>query len=216
MRQLALAIILILFLDGCAHRTEPKTAQETKSNQESKIHQESRDNPERKNNPDAYRISELAELTGVYKNAGPYEYYLSNVIWGNAFPNMDSAGHPAHAAVELIDISSTSNSLTAKAIQNGCIISVKTYVGGRDLDIDNGQVVIHRNLHLPSGVTQDVPASPGHDGITLGIETEQQNQSSSTPGRAMLFVLFAASENRDVRFERVAGKPKGYRACDNR
>ena len=216
MRQLTLAIILILLLDGCAHRTEPQTHQETKNNQESRIHQEPKDNPERKNNPDAYRISELAELTGIYKNAGPYEYYLSNVIWGSAFPNMDSAGHPAHAAVELIDISSTNNSLTAKAIQNGCIISVKTYVKGRDLDIDNGKVVIHRNLRLPSGVTQDVPASPGHDGITLGIETEQQDQSSATPGKAMLFVLFAASENRDVRLERVTGKTKGFRACDSR
>jgi hypothetical protein len=192
MTQRALVTILVLLLAGCASHSEPK------------------------GNQDFYTAAQLADFEGVYKNKGDPVGFLSQVIWdtGSSTPPVVH-----YQDVEFIEVSSTKNSLTAKAIQNGCVIYEKSYVLGRDFEIDGGKISIHREVSLLTRGPGDVLLGPSYEKISLGLDAGKNGKfrySGYAAGLAFLFLPIAASDMRDVRFERVADKPHGYKACDNR
>jgi hypothetical protein len=199
MKRYALVLILVLLLDGCAEFIGPQ------------------------DNRDFYRVSQLAEFAGVYKNEGKggetnlnFHHYLSVEIWGSDFPVMNAQRYQAHAEVEFIEVTSADNSLTAKAIQNGCVVYEKTYIIGKDFDIKNGQLVIHKRIYPLGAGSGNVIAGPAYEEITLGIDTGKQGKARSTyyqAGLIFLLIPYAGSMTQDVRFERVSDKPQGYRPC---
>lgn len=192
MKRLALVVILTL-LEGCVSHSGPK------------------------GNQDFYPISQQAELAGVYKNKGDPIGFLSGVIWGYTTPKTSTLG--SHEAIEFIEVSSTEKSLTAKAIQNGCVVYEKSYVVGRDIKIDAGKIVIDSNLSLLSRGSGDVLVGPVYDKITLGLDAGKNGklrQSSYSAGLVFLLLPVAASDTHDIRFERVADKPQGFPACNSR
>ncbi len=209
MKRYAFSVILALFLVGCE---TPDGSQ---------------------NSLEFHRASKLAEFEGVYKNKGDNgtrysmnNYYLSENIWGykSSFlwgtmgPNLPAGIR--HEDIEFIEVTSTEKSLTAKAIEHGCFVYEKTYISGRDFDVDNGQLVISQDVNLLSpGGQGGVLVGPNRRKITLGIDTANQGKSRTQfdqVGLVYLFLPAAISETYDNRFERVSDKPLGYKHCENR
>lgn len=139
-----LVIIFILLLTGCVFHSAPK------------------------DNRDFYHVTQLSEFEGVYKNKGDPKGFLSLIIWGNTDPQMSPVVH--YQDVEFIEVLATENSLTAKAIQNGCVIYEKSYVIGRDFEIDGGKIAIHRDVSLLTRGRGDVLVGPSYEKITLGLD----------------------------------------------
>ena len=186
-------VLILLLLGGCVFHSAPK------------------------NNQDFYHVTQLAEFEGVYKNKGDPKGFLSLIIWGDTGPNFNPV--VPHQDVEFIEVLSTENSLTAKAIQNGCAIYEKSYVIGRDFEINDGKIAIHRDLSLLTRGSGDVLVGPSYEKITLGLDAGKNGKSrDSAYAAGMVFLLFpvAVSDTSDIRFERVADKPHGYKACDGR
>lgn len=192
MTQRTLAIMLALLLAGCVSHSGPE------------------------GNQDFHHVSRLTELEGVYKNKGDPGGFLSQVIWDTG-ANTPPVVH--YQEVEFIEVASTENSLTAKAIQNGCVIYEKSYVLGRDFEIEDGKISIHRDVSLLTRGAGDVLVGPSYEKITLGLDAGKNGKfrdSGYAAGLAFLFLPIAVADTRDVRFERVADKPQGYKACENR
>lgn len=174
-------------------------------------------------NRDFYQESQLSELAGVYKNDGNggeqnpnSHHYLSELIWGSDYPIMSPKGYPAHDAVELIAVTAANNSLTAKAIQNGCVVYEKTYINGHDFQLKDGQLIIRKRF-FPLGVS--ILAGPAYQETILGIDTGKQGKARTTlygAGLVYMFIPTAGSMTSDVRFERVPDKAQGYQPCGNR
>jgi hypothetical protein len=209
MKRYPLLIIFVLFLVGCAAQQVPQDSLE--------FHQ----------------VSQLVELEGVYKNEGDNgkrysmnNYYLSeniwgyksSFLWGTTGPNLPAGIR--HENIEFIEVSSTEKSLTAKAIEKGCVVYEKTYIIGRYFEIKNGQLIISQDVNLLSpGGQGGVLVGPNRRKITLGIDTANQGKSRTQFDQAGLVYLFlpaAVSETLDNRFERISDKPQGYKNCENR
>ncbi len=190
MKRQSLIVILLIFLTGCVFHSEPKNIQQF------------------------YQISQLSELAGVYKNKGDPSGYLSAIIWGKPKLNINPA--VSHADIEFIEVLSTENALTVKAIRNGCAIYEKSYILGRDFEISGGKIIIHRDAYLLSRGSGDVLVGPSYEQITLGLDTGKQGKyrrSDYAAGLVFLLwpVAFAVTE--DTRFDRVNDKPREYKAC---
>jgi len=171
-----------------------------------------------------YQISRLSELEGVYKNKGNPSGFLSQKIWPDItkiFPDIKEVMtfDTGHEDIEFIEVITKDNSLVLKAIQNGCSVYEKTYILGRDFEISNGKVVIHREAHLLSRGSGDVLAGPSYEDITMGIDTGKQGKSRSTSYAAgLIFMVMpvAISETTDIRYERVSNNPQNFKACISR
>jgi hypothetical protein len=163
------------------------------------------------NNQDYDQVTKLSELAGIYKNKGEPSLYLSGII--------QMGGDVAPKEIEFVEVSSTEDSLVAKAIRNGCSIHERRYILGRDFKISNGKIVLHRDFILLSAGAGDVLVGPKYEQITLGIDAGGHGkfrQSGSAAGLVLLLFPFAATGARDVRFERVNdGRPE-FEACSNR
>ena len=188
----ALAVMLLIFLNGCAFHSAPKDNQEF------------------------YQISQMSELTGVYKNKGDPSGYFSANIWGNIKliikPEVD------HKDIEFIEVLSAENSLVVKAIKKGCSVYEKTYILGRDFKISGGKIIIHRDASLLTRGAGDVLVGPSYEQITLGIDTGKHGKyRNSGYAAGLVFLLFpiAFSETNDTRFERVNDKPQAFKTCSN-
>jgi len=184
-----------------------------------------------KDNQDFSRISKLAELEGVYKNEGDngnintdFPHYLSENIWGyksnwgGTSENLPPGVH--HKNIEFIEVTSTDNTLTAKAIQKGCVVYEMTYTIRKDFELKDGQLVIHKNTNLLSRGGRDLALGPSYEEVSLGIDTGKQGKARSTMYAAVLFYMVipivAAGATSDVRYERVSDKPQGFKTCENR
>ncbi|WP_372522708.1 hypothetical protein [Sulfuricaulis sp.] len=191
MKPRVLAVMLFIFLNGCAFHSEPKDNQEF------------------------YKISQLSELAGVYKNKGDPSGYLSAIIWGYTKLNINP--EVSHVDIEFIEVLSTENSLIVKAIKNGCAIYEKPYILGRDFNISGGKIIIHRDAFLLSRGAGDVLAGPSYEQITLGLDTGKHGKyrrSDYAAGLVFLLLPIAFSETNDTRFERVNDSPQGFKACN--
>jgi hypothetical protein len=195
MKRYLVAIIIALFLCGCItdykNPTQPGL--------------------------DFNRVSRLSELEGVYKNHGDWEGSgtLAYIIWGDRRHNQKPPVVDFQA-IEYIEVSSSDNSLTLKAIQNGCSIYEKTYVLGQDFKIGDGEIIIHREFHLLARGSGDVVLGPSYDEFTLGLDTAREGKfrsSESLAGLVFLLIPYATSDTRDVRFERLSDKPQGFKTC---
>jgi hypothetical protein len=193
MKPYLLAAILILFFDGCVFHSEPK------------------------DNQDFYHVSQLAEFAGVYKNKGDPKGSLSHVIWNDTSPNMGPAGH--HEDIEFIEVSSIENSLVVKAIQSGCVTYEKTYVQNRDFEIIDGEIVIETILSPLTRGPGDPLVGPVYAKRILGLDKGKQGKlrnSTYAAGLVYLFLPVAVADISDMRFERVADKPQGFKTCEDR
>jgi hypothetical protein len=209
MSRYALLALMALFLDGCVGGISGP-----------------------QDNQDFYRVSKLADLAGVYKNEGDdgsvnpnFHRYLSEEIWGyksNILLGVTGPNLPAgirNRDIEFIEVTSTDNSLTAKAIKNGCVVYEKTYFSGKDFELKNGQIVIRKKTDLLSRGGEDIKFGPSYEEVTLGIDTGKQGKVRHTLNEAVLVYMFlplVGTENSDVRFERVSDKPQGFKTCENR
>lgn len=190
MKLQALAVMLFIFLNGCAFHSEPKDNQEF------------------------YQISQMSELAGVYKNKGDPSGYLSAVIWGNIKKVIKP--EVSHEEIEFIEVQSTENSLIVKAIKSGCAIYEKSYILGRDFKISGGKIIIHRDAFLLTRGGDDVLLGPSYEEITLGLDAGKHGKyRNSGYAAGLVFTLFpmAFSETNDVRYERVNERPQGFRPC---
>jgi hypothetical protein len=207
MKPYIMAVMFILFLYGCG--TDHYGPQD---------------------NRDFYRISQLTELSGLYKNEGNdesenvnFHHYLLEDIWGYksswgvTSENLPNGVH--HKNIEYIEVLSTDNSLTARAIQNGCVVYEKTYFSGKDFELKNGKIVIRTKTDLLSRGGEDIKFGPSYEEVTLGIDTGKQGKVRHTLNEAVLVYMFlplVGTETRDVRFERVSDKPQGFKTCESR
>lgn len=192
MKLQALAVMLFMFLNGCAFHSEPKDNQEF------------------------YQISQISELAGVYKNKGDPSGYLSEIIFG--YTNLNTSPEVSHADIEFIEVLSTTNSLHVKAIKNGCTIYEKPYILGRDFNISGGKITLSKDAFLLSRGAGDVLAGPSYEKITLGLDTGghgKYRKSDYAAGLVFLLLPIAFSATDDSRFERVNDRPPGFKACGN-
>lgn len=193
MKRFVVAVILALFLGGCAGHFGTKEPR------------------------GFYKVSKLSELQGVYKNHGDWEGSgtLAYMIWqgrSNKPPVFK------YKEVEFIEVLSLENSLTVRAIQSGCSVYEQTYVLGKDFKIEDGKIAIYREFHFLSRGGGDLMLGPSYFEETLGIDTGKDakyKSSESVAGLALLFIPIAGTETRDVRFERLSDKPLGYPDCLN-
>ena len=193
MKLQTIVVLLITLLNGCVFNSGPEGNQEF------------------------YNISHLIELEGVYKNKGEPSDYLSATIWENAVLNENPDVN--HEDIELIEVSETADSLILKAIKNDCSIYEKTYIVGRDFKISDGKIILRRNVDLLTRGSGDVLLGPSYEKITLGLDSEKHGKyrsSAYAAGIVFMFLPIAVSGNSDVRFERVKGKPQGFKACSGR
>jgi hypothetical protein len=193
MKLQALAVMLLIFLSGCAYHSAPKDNQEF------------------------YQLSQISELAGVYKNKGDPSGYLSAIIWGDIKLNINP--EVSHADIEFIEVMPAENSLIVKAIKSGCAIYEKPYILGKNFKISGGRIIIHRDVFLLSRGAGDVLAGPSYEQITLGLDTGKHGKyrrSDYAAGLVLLLLPIAFSETNDTRFERVNERPPRFKSCDNR
>lgn len=173
------------------------------------------------NNLDFEQILQLSELEGVYSNKGNPSGFLSQKIWPDikeVFPEIRNVEtfDTGHDKIELIEVLAGENSLTVKAIRNGCAIYEKSYIPGRDFTISHGKLVIHRESHLLSRGSDDVLLGPSYEEVTIGIDTGKQGKSRSkgyAAGLVFMVIPVAVSDMTDIRYERVYDKPRNYGTC---
>lgn len=162
-------------------------------------------------------ISQLSELAGVYANRGNPSGFLSQVIWGNAPPWQDAA--IGHENIELIEVIPDNDAITVKAIDHGCTVYQKSYAAGRDFELSDGKIIIHREFYLLSRGAGDVLAGPSYEQVTLGIDTQKQGKSKSSEYAAgLIFMLLplAAADIHEIKYEKVSDKPVGFESCTKR
>ncbi len=85
--------------------------------------------------------------------------------------------------------------------------------------MENGRIILGRDVHLLSRGSGDVIVGPSHETVSLGLDAGGNGkfrESGSVAGLVFLFLPMAVSDTKDVKFQRVADKPQGYKACDNR
>jgi hypothetical protein len=159
-------------------------------------------------NQDFHQVSQLSELGGIYKNAGDPSGYLSKIIGISPEAN--------HGDIELIEVSSTENSLVVKAVRNGCSIHEKHYILDRDFKISDGKIVLRKEAHLLSRGTGDVLVGPSYEQVTLGLDAGKHGKMrESVHAAGLVFLVWpvAFTSTDDVRFERVNDRPSGFEAC---
>jgi len=144
-----LALLLLVFLSGCMLSSAPD------------------------DNAEFYRVSRLSELAGVYQNQGNPSGYLSQKIWPDikeVFPGIKAVKtfDSGHEDIELIEVVPKDNALVVRAVRNGCAVHEQSYLLGKDFDISNGKVVIHRETHLLSRGSGDVLAGPSYEDVPWG------------------------------------------------
>jgi len=187
-----LTILFALFLTGCVFHSEPE------------------------GNRDFHHLSQLSELEGVYNNKGNPNGFLSQVIWG---ASTDKPPVVNDQAVEFIEVTSAANSLKAKAIQNGCVIYERSYVLGRDFEIEDGKISIRKDISLLTRGSGDVLVGPSYEKTSLGLDLGKNGKlrnSGYSAGLAFLFLPIAMAASDDVRFDRISDKPKVYKDCATR
>lgn len=188
------AIVLIIFLiAGCAFHTEPP------------------------NNLEFHQISQLSELTGVYKNIGNPYGSISGILW----PDIKQiiSANIDHEDIEFIEVIPKDSSLIVKAISKGCSIYERTYTRGQDFKITDGKIIIHREVHLLTRGGGDVLLGPSYEYITLGIDIGKHGKSRSSGYAAgLVFSIFpmAFSDTSEIRYERVSEKPQEFKNCNDR
>ena len=193
MKLQASVVLLFILLNGCAFHSGPK------------------------GNQDFYQISQMSELAGVYKNRGDPAGFLSEIILGNIKPNIDPETN--HEDIEFIEVVSAENSLTVRAIKGGCMIYEKPYVIERDFKIEDGRIILHRDVFLLTRGAQDVMLGPSSEQITLGLDAGKHGKWRRLDYMAgLVYLVFpvAGSITSDIRFERVKAKPQEFDACGNR
>lgn len=167
------------------------------------------------NSGDFFHVTKISELAGVYKNKGDWggSGTLAEILWQGRSDHKPVADYNK---VDFIDVSSTANSLTVKAIQNGCAVYGKTYVLGRDFKLDYGRIIIHSEFHSLTRGGGDVLVGPSYSEVALGLDSKGNGKYKATDagaGLAFLFLPVAGSETRDVTFERVSNTPRLYKDC---
>jgi len=183
--------ILLLFFSACASHSVPKNNQSFKS------------------------ITELSELSGLYKNAGDPSGYLSAVIWGDSIENIKPEFQ--HEGIEFIEVKTIEKSIIVRAIENSCSIYEKTYVLGRDFEINAGQISILSETSILTRGLGDVLVGPSYEKITLGLDSRRDakyRNSGYAAGLAFMIIPVAVSGTKDIRFERASDEAKEFNACN--
>lgn len=184
MKWSASLAIFILFLNGCASHSAPK---------------------------DKINIShttELKEFAGIFKNAGDPEGYLSRIIWGWGDLKLSSNNSKIqHKEVpELIEVSSNEDSLVVKAIKNECVIYKREYIVGRDFEINDGKIVMHKEVSFLTRGAGDPLVGPSYEKIVLGLDVDGHGVYKSQGSYAgLIYLLFPVgwSDVSEIRFERL-------------
>ncbi|WP_320055716.1 hypothetical protein [Desulfuromonas thiophila] len=185
--------IFFLLLCSCAYHSEPE------------------------NNKEFHKVSQLSELEGVYKNKGNPSGYLSREIWSDSQLVID--GKINHETIEFIEVIANNNSITVKAIENGCAVYERTYIEGHDFKVNDGKIIINRDAYLLSRGSGDVIVGPSYEQVTLGLDTNRHGKSTRSEYAAglVLFLLpVAVSDTKETEYERVSDKPTGFGNCKNR
>jgi hypothetical protein len=187
-----IAFMMLIILCSCAFHIEPSDNQE--------FHQ----------------ISQLSELAGVYKNNGNPSGYLSQIIWNDIKSIIDGIDHEQ---IEFIEVTPKDNSLIVGAISGGCTIYKRTYILGRDFNITDGKITMHKNTFLYTRGGDDPLLGPSYEKTTLGLDVKNQGKSRDYEygvGLLLMAVPVSVSQTRDIRYERVSDKPLGFKDCINR
>jgi hypothetical protein len=188
-----LSLIVLVVLYGCGHH--------------------SRHN-EPDNNKDFYRISDIKELEGVYKNEGEPLGYLSSIIWGYSIRTDN--GIARHEDIEYVEVIISDSILVAKAIKNGCSVNEKLYKIGRDIKISNGSISVNTDASLLNDGRYIV--GPSYRNITIGLDEDKNGKyrrSSYEAGLFLMVVPISTSDIDEVRYERVSRNPIGFPSCTN-
>jgi hypothetical protein len=193
MKQKFWVFILVILLSGCAFHSAPK------------------------DNQDFYKLSHFSELAGVYKNKGEPSGFLSAIFWGDIkkVMNIDIS----HEDIEYIEVSSLDNSILLRAIKSGCAIYERTYLIGRDFNMDDGKIIVRKDVAILTRGGDDVLLGPSYEKVMFGLDMGKHGKyRNSSYAAGLLFALFpmAASDTSDIRFDRVYDKPQVFKACGNR
>lgn len=165
---------------------------------------------EPKDNSEFLPVSQLAELAGIYRNQGePNGYFSLDAL------HLDGVHHEE---IDFAEISVSNNLFIAKMIKDGCVTYEKSYVIGRDVELEDGKLLLHQESHALSRGADDVLVGPSYDKVVFGLDTTKNGKlRRSGYGAGLVFMLFplAASEQTDIRFKRVNDIPQGLSRCSH-
>ena len=195
MRVKLLVIAFIFFISGCAQYSGPNEKVRFSAS------------------------TEIKQLSGLYVNAGDPDDYLSRIIFGNKPINSKSLNKfVRHREINFIEVVSKENSILVKAIKGSCSAYEKKYTLGKDFEINNGQIVLYKKVHLLSRGAGDVLIGPSFGKIAIGLDKNgdgvYKNQASAA-GLVFLLIPAAFSDVSEVRFKR-SSESRSFSNCSRR
>ena len=195
MKVQLLAVVFLFFISGCAYHSGPSEKIRSSSS------------------------TEIKQLSGLYVNAGDPNGYLSKIIWGssplNSKSNNDFIGH---REIKFIEVISKEKSILVKAIKGVCSAYEKEYTLGKDFEINSGEIVLYKKIHLLSRGPGDVVVGPSFEKIAIGLDKNgdgtYKNQTSIA-GLVFLLVPIAISDVTEIRFKK-ANENRAFSDCVSR
>jgi hypothetical protein len=158
-------------------------------------------------NVDFARLTRLDDFNGRFLNhgegaPGTNPVPLSSIIW----PAGDS--HLNHAEIVSIEVQAIGETaLQVRAIGAHGPLREQVFVAGRDFNLVDGRIRIHRAFNLLSGGAGDPLVGPRYEELEIGLdEAGHGKYKSSFTGAGLVFLMVpvAVSGTDEVRFPRIA------------
>ena len=183
MRLFFIAVLLSLFLTGCAFHRGPDDPVQLTS------------------------VSESTGLSGVFVNHGNPLGKLSYTFFGDS-PRIDksSDGKMRHDEIDFVKISVIDQGLLVEAIKGQCIVANKVLRENIDFVVEGGRVVIKTETHFLTRGVGDITVGPSTSKTSLGIDVEGHLIWKRQDYAAVLvgFIIPAAiSDVVEVRYEKA-------------
>ncbi len=160
------------------------------------------------NNVDFLPQANLSNLSGIYSNYGePNGYFSKDALGLNEI---------SHEQVKLVKLTAGKNTVRVQLIENDCISYEKTLLLGRDVQEQDGRLVVYSESHLLSSGGDDVMIGPRHSEKVFGIDMRQDGKlrdSGYGAGLVMFLLPIAVSDQTDIRFKRMNTAGQHFFRC---
>ena len=146
-------------------------------------------------------INALADLDGIYQNAGDGgsdsgTLYLSKIVW----PKDTTLDHKSIDQIEVRSTNATALTVTARA--GGTPVKVQQFEGGKDFTVRSGRIQLRSYL---DGANDNF-AGVGYIDVDLGLDVKGDGKyrESGTFAGVMLLIPVVAGGHSDTRFVRIS------------
>jgi len=152
--------------------------------------------------------NDIKDLEGTYINRGSGFKFLSNIIWKN------NENRSSLTYAELINVTSDGDSVTVKAIKNGCVFFESKFVVGKDFKFENGKIKLRSEFSLSS----KNHIGPYFQKEVIGIDEYGDGKYiSKESGAGLIFMMIpmAGHSTTEYAFKRIETN-KAFIWCENR